>query len=184
MPIKPETLQKKVEERKLITEKKCLKCLETKPVEMFRFLRKEAWTYHCYCKKCQNRIKTIKDTLSGKRKLKDQQEPRKTKKRDYIRKCMEQPEMRDKMRNRYLLKEYKLTLEEYEIMFKTQEGVCKICNLADIQKKLVVDHNHDTGAVRGLLCDSCNLGLGKFKDNQDYLQSAIEYLKETNTDKS
>lgn len=44
---------------------------------------------------------------------------------------------------------------------------------------LSVDHNHKTGAVRGLLCNGCNMGLGRFEDNIEWLQNAIDYLIKT-----
>lgn len=57
----------------------------------------------------------------------------------------------------------------------TQSGKCLICN--EIPKRLVVDHCHTSGKVRGLLCDHCNTGLGRFKDSPELLMAAIRYLK-------
>lgn len=79
----------------------------------------------------------------------------------------------DKVRDRYLRKTYKIGLDEYTEMLKNQNGVCWICQE---KKDLVVDHDHSTGKVRGLLCNQCNTSLGGFKDNIDYLRSAINYL--------
>lgn len=62
------------------------------------------------------------------------------------------------------------------IELKTVQTKCLICNC---DEKLVVDHNHVTGKVRGMLCNHCNRGLGHFRDNLDTLQKAIEYLKNT-----
>ena len=58
--------------------------------------------------------------------------------------------------------------------------ICPICEkrtIVDITAKIVADHDHDTGAGREWICDSCNTGLGRFKDNIDILETAIEYLK-------
>ena len=79
------------------------------------------------------------------------------------------------------LKKYGITPKEYNKMFKKQKGRCKICGIHPIEMNdskefLSVDHCHTTGEVRGLLCDSCNLGLGKFYDNVENLQKAIMYL--------
>lgn len=70
-------------------------------------------------------------------------------------------------------------------MWKTQKGRCRICNVkGDVKEvgynskvSLVIDHNHKTGAVRGLLCGPCNLGLGQFRDSTEYLMNAKEYLE-------
>jgi hypothetical protein len=70
-------------------------------------------------------------------------------------------------------------------MLIKQEGRCAICSLSETSrdrndkiKVLSVDHCHVTGKIRGLLCHSCNVGLGLFKDNIDTIQNAILYLKE------
>lgn len=74
------------------------------------------------------------------------------------------------------LKKIGCTTELYDRLYIEQEGKCKICNIE--KDKLCVDHCHTTGKIRGLLCDNCNHGLGKFKDNTDFLNKAINYLNE------
>jgi hypothetical protein len=64
-------------------------------------------------------------------------------------------------------------------------GCCKICktHYSEFSKRLAVDHDHNTGKIRGLLCLYCNTGLGKFKDSTKLLNEAIKYLEEnTNGD--
>jgi hypothetical protein len=65
---------------------------------------------------------------------------------------------------------------DYQRLHKAQGGVCAICNFIPLRRPLVVDHDHTTGEVRGLLCSQCNLGLGLFRDEPDYLTQAKEYL--------
>lgn len=86
-----------------------------------------------------------------------------------------------KINRKRLLKYYwGMTLEEFDLLVKKQNGCCSICNLKldESIKKLYVDHDHKTGKIRGLLCGPCNLALGGFKDSTDILQRAIEYLME------
>jgi len=73
---------------------------------------------------------------------------------------------------------YGITKEEFNDQKKIQDGKCCICNSPNNIKnrELAIDHCHTEGHVRGLLCDSCNKGLGMFKDNIGILYSAIEYL--------
>ena len=80
-------------------------------------------------------------------------------------------------------KKYGITLEEYLSLHKEQQGLCAICGKAESsqiksgkQKSLAVDHCHETGKVRGLLCFKCNSALGKFNDDPDLLRKAIIYI--------
>lgn len=77
------------------------------------------------------------------------------------------------------LKQYGIEVSDFNDMMAVQGGRCAICGHSDTSKPNffpVVDHCHETGRVRGLLCMSCNQGLGKFKDDKDRLFSAISYL--------
>lgn len=77
----------------------------------------------------------------------------------------------------HLLKRYNLTLEDYEAMLAEQGGVCAICKQEPRTAKLQVDHDHETGKVRGLLCVSCNSGLGHLGDDYNRVLLAAEYLR-------
>ena len=73
---------------------------------------------------------------------------------------------------------YGITREQYDAILEAQSGRCALC-FADEpggSGKWHVDHCHDGGGVRGLLCLRCNVGLGNFRDDPDLLWSAIEYL--------
>ena len=81
-------------------------------------------------------------------------------------------------RSRNLLFKYGLTLEEFEQRLVSQEGRCLICQeTLQPGRGTAVDHCHTDGRVRGLLCVSCNGGLGMFKDNKTNLARAIQYLE-------
>ena len=77
----------------------------------------------------------------------------------------------------YKQKLYSLSEEEYKKLLEKQNGKCAICFCEG--KTLCIDHDHKTKKVRGLLCHSCNMGLGFFHDNIDILQNAKEYAKTT-----
>ena len=87
------------------------------------------------------------------------------------------------MRGYALKRDYGITLAEYMDMHEAQGGLCAICGQPETTLKkgqpamLAVDHCHTSGKVRGLLCMSCNLGLGYFKDDEAVLENAIRYLK-------
>lgn len=72
---------------------------------------------------------------------------------------------------------YKTNVEHIKSLLAITK--CQICGkTANTQKRLCIDHNHKTNKIRSMLCDECNNGLGKFKDNKQLLQNAINYLKE------
>lgn len=101
------------------------------------------------------------------------------KRRDYYYKHKDNPEFKRQMRNSVLQHDFGITIEQYEALSETQNGLCAICkNVCASGKQLAVDHNHTTGKVRGLLCRRCNQGIGLFEDEPALLQGAAEYLKE------
>ena len=67
--------------------------------------------------------------------------------------------------------------EMYAQMMESQGSRCAICTRTNLGgRRLAVDHDHATGAIRGLLCSSCNTALGQFGDDPQMLQKALDYL--------
>jgi hypothetical protein len=75
---------------------------------------------------------------------------------------------------------YKLTPEQYEIMWEAQGRKCAACGSTDPGRKTghwCIDHCHDTKLVRGIVCNSCNMAMGQVKDSIERLQQLIDYLR-------
>lgn len=90
---------------------------------------------------------------------------------------------RQARRDRALAKRYGVSLEWYYQQLRVQDNKCAICGSSDpkaSRELFSVDHCHNTGAVRQLLCGECNLGLGKFLDNPELLEKAAAYLRKHN----
>jgi hypothetical protein len=85
----------------------------------------------------------------------------------------------ERTRNNDLKRNYGITLQEHQEMYKNQNGVCAICKGEGDGKwkKLCVDHDHKTGKVRQLLCRNCNMVLGQVGDNANLLEEMIKYLQ-------
>ena len=71
---------------------------------------------------------------------------------------------------------YGIEPAEYDAILIKQGGGCAICGSIASRRYLHVDHCHKTGRVRGLLCNTCNIGLGHFKDDPERLSRAVVYL--------
>ena len=95
-------------------------------------------------------------------------------------------ENKDKRKNGMLKFRFNLTLDEYNIMLKNQDGICKICSMPETSRKnnsdevrmLCVDHDHNTGKIRGLLCNKCNRALGHYEATKPRAQEFEKYLQE------
>ena len=77
--------------------------------------------------------------------------------------------------------DYNLTIEKYNEILQQQGSRCAICGIyqSQLDKNLSVDHNHETGKIRGLLCSKCNFAIGLFNDSKDLLHRAIGYLEKS-----
>ncbi len=149
--------------------KECKDCGLSKPLEMFHATPNNRDGRRGICKTCHNvraREWTAKHPgYHKRRRLTDAQVYRRYK----------------------LLRKYGLTIDDYEAMAGAQQHLCKICGLPERRMlhgepaPLVVDHNHATGAVRALLCHTCNTGLGVV-EKADWLSAALAYLDEYSTD--
>ena len=76
----------------------------------------------------------------------------------------------------WLKKAYNISVEEYKSLLKIQNNKCSICE-KDLAEGSHVDHCHNTGKIRGILCPACNKGIGHFYDSPDLLIKAAEYCK-------
>ena len=112
--------------------------------------------------------------------------------RSYCKKCacLKEKEYRkinpDKIRASNIKHTYKVSLDEaYKLMSVSNCLICSV-ELTKAKKNVrnktdqVVDHCHETGKVRGVLCSGCNLGLGHFNDDTNKLENAIKYINKTN----
>ena len=83
-------------------------------------------------------------------------------------------------RNYHFMKKYGITVEQFDELRIKQNFCCALCGKHEVEtprKCLCVDHNHDTGKIRELLCESCNQALGLFYENIDTLKKAVKYLE-------
>lgn len=160
--------------------KRCSRCAATKPLDQYRMLKSGRLTSHCTsCAKAYLAAWRIKnaDVLEERRRQKwadatpeDRDQKRERDRRYY-------PKYAVKQRSDYLVKTYGITLAEYTAMSVAQGGLCAICRSpCPTGRQLAVDHDHETGSVRGLLCANCNRGLGLFQDRANTLTAAAEYL--------
>ena len=96
--------------------------------------------------------------------------------------CLSKYYFQDKGRNKYYMRTYGITVDDYNKMLKDQDGVCAICGTDNPQRKgtvnFAIDHCHETGKIRGLLCSICNRLLGDAEDDIEILELAIKYLRE------
>lgn len=152
--------------------KHCIDCGVLKDLGEFHAHKYSKDKHKSYCKSC-SRIRTRTWQINNKEKCAESS-------REY-RKAF--PEKFRKSNQKTKLKaNYNLTLEDYDRMLKEQDFVCAICgNPESVNKNgrtydLCVDHNHETGEVRGLLCRNCNSGIGLLKDNSETLVKALNYL--------
>jgi protein-arginine kinase activator protein McsA len=138
--------------------KKCGTCGEVKPFSEFNKFSRARDKLFYHCRQCAHKKSSA-----------------------YYRQEKEKDPLLNRKRN--LRRMYGLSIEEYDAMVEEQNGLCAICKQEektirqDAVQCLSVDHCHDTGKIRGLLCNNCNRALGKFKDSLTVLESACEYLK-------
>jgi hypothetical protein len=132
---------------KLLEYKVCSKCKTTKDVDLFYKSKSGALGRSGQCKDCTN--KRHKNAYCPQKAL-----------------------------AKALKGKYNITIADYDQLLFKQENCCAICRGSDTGHlgRFVVDHDHLTGKVRGLLCWSCNVGIGHLKDNPQILVAAANYL--------
>ena len=175
--------------------KKCTTCKVVWPISEFRKDASRSSGIHPTCNSCNREIQK-RWYQNNKEKALNQSKTRYQKNKEVINlkrkenRLLNGDKIREAARKKYDPLKSKLsgwkyagikhmTHERYQELLQAQEYCCAICkrNQKDFKRKLAVDHDHCTGEVRGLLCDSCNGGIGKLKDSIDLLETAIIYLK-------
>ena len=135
--------------------KTCKACGESKPLSEFykRKQNSDGRRHKCKVCLCEEQVKKREDDPFAFRKIRQ----------DSSRKC-----------------KYGISYEQFQAMWIGQGGSCDICRkpLEFGNGGHAVDHNHDTGKVRGLLCGKCNTAIGLFNDNPSFLDAAASYLRE------
>jgi hypothetical protein len=100
----------------------------------------------------------------------------------YNKKRYDDPKYVEQHRSNHLKRKYGITLADYETMLASQNNSCAICKSESPKRNsqyFMVDHNHQTGEVRGLLCHPCNSAIGLLGDNISSLEAAVTYLSTT-----
>lgn len=131
------------------------------------------------CNKCKRKL----DARIAAKWRKEHPEEAKRISNGYYHRTKDRPESLARLRNKNLAI-YGLTIERYEAILASQGGVCAICQEVEPgktplgkDKKLAVDHDHDTGEVRGLLCSRCNQAIGGMREDERLIKRMIKYLR-------
>ncbi len=154
----------------------CYYCKKSKEDTEFTKSRIYTNTMKGKCKECQrDSNKSYRDRNPEKLKV-------------YEQRRLRDPEVVYRYKLTTRLRRYNLSREDYEKAVQDQKGCCKICmkfvpenkgilGKGHVRGSLHIDHCHESGEVRGLLCRDCNIGLGCFGDSMESLYSAIRYLR-------
>lgn len=163
----------------MITKRICCICKEEKEFSEFGKDKHSKHGYTSACKNCRNyRYKKFyRDNPEKKRALNLRL---REKRKEYYK----SGRGIESSRRSHLKRNFGITLEDYNQMSETQNHVCAICGSKEMDNKnkvLTVDHCHNTGKIRGLLCGQCNMGMGSLKDSIELLKKSIIYLKKYNS---
>ena len=158
-------------------DKTCKKCGQMKPIDRFY---KAAGTKDGHRGECIDCAKVIRRTWYDANKDKAVEAARRWQQRNpertaaYQEEYRKRPDRKRAMRDRHYRVTYDISADEFDVLLEKQGGVCAICAGPDPQH---LDHDHVTGAIRGILCINCNHGIGKFFDDPALLERAAAYLR-------
>lgn len=170
----------------LIEQKRCSTCKVDKPLTEFYFCKHTSDNLRSQCKPCH---KSYQSSAPGRERSRgyykaNRERIRANAQRHYTNnkarillhnsRSWRSPVQRRQDR---LKSKYGITTPEYNQILSMQKGVCAICGRAPGRRSLAVDHDHDTGKVRGLLCGRCNSALGLLGDNLVGVERALQYLR-------
>jgi Autographiviridae endonuclease VII len=164
----------------LLLVKRCKVCGEIKPLDDFYRSAGMRDGHRNDCKVCNLAAKaarTVLDPQANRDRVKRWQQQNPEKYRAKQRRYVESGKKAFWNRRYHLKRTYGMTLDDYDAMLLSQNGVCAICGKPRPEDRtLHVDHDHETGEIRGLLCFRCNNALGDFEEQYALFQRAADYL--------
>lgn len=162
----------------------CKRCKELKSADIFNKNKESKDGLQTWCRPCAAEYnKTRRDADIDAHRAASRAAQKANPEAARIRRQRHKDKLGDSYKRReygyHLQKQYGITVDDYEAMFKRQGGQCAICLDAKIWKRrrtLVVDHCHATGKVRGLLCNQCNTAIGHLSDCKETAMRLFQYL--------
>ena len=157
--------------------KRCKKCGETKPLAEFHRATGMKDGYRSECKACARTIRRAWYVANRQKAIADVkrwQQENKEHLHAYRRGYRQRRKAED--RDAQLRRTFGIMQADYEALLAKQGGGCAICGRKPGKISLHVDHDHETGKIRGLLCVGCNNALGQFHDDPDLLGLAADYV--------
>jgi len=160
--------------------KTCRICGETKPLDDFYKMAGMRDGHRNECKRCN--LAQRRDRYDSRKAVEGVQRWREANPEryaNYRREYAARPERRRAMRDLYYRRTFGISADDFDALLEAQGGGCAVCGQKpDREASLHLDHCHETGAIRGICCLSCNQGLGKFREDPDLLEAAARYLRE------
>ena len=159
--------------------KHCPKCETNKLISEFRKRGKNSKYFQSYCKSCESEYMTKQYKVQNAKWKKENSD----KILGYSRKWKKKNQKKCYYYNAVTARNFDLTIKEfaelYDSLYDKQQGQCAICSVhqSELKKRLGVDHSHQSGQIRGLLCSKCNLGIGMLQDSAETCFAAAEYLR-------
>lgn len=166
-------------------EKVCPKCGVLKLRKEFYVENARSDKMSFRCKMCQSQVDKERHFKIRPKRLKQQRDWYKANSKERIKKAKDwvrsNPERRKATKRKNDLAAYGLTIQDFDALLAQQNNSCAICKGPPAGKYsvFVVDHDHRTNKVRGLLCSICNMGIGLLKDNVEVLKAAVLYLEQS-----
>lgn len=158
----------------IITQKICPTCKKLKPVSEFYRNRRTKDGCSSQCMECHKAYYKTTNAIEKTRKWRESYKKRKS---ENYHRTKNDPGKFENRRKTAIRRKYGITHNEYIELLRSQSGVCALCGKSPNGKPLSVDHCHETGKIRGLLCSGCNAGIGLLGDNVEGLLKAIEYIQ-------
>jgi len=166
--------------------KRCIRCNELKPLSEFTFHNRNKGQHRNFCHECEKVwIRKYHKSPQGKEIRKEWEGQNREKIEAYKELYRNDPKRTAKAkvysRQWRLIKDFGLTVDDYDRILESQNGKCAICGAdtpGNKRKNFAVDHDHKTGRIRGLLCFPCNVSIAHFKESPSLLRKAAQYLEQ------